>query len=549
MRSIGVGETAVLAGAFAFLLASASLGLTATPVSAALTGEWVEEPSMDGPRAQAVILYGAEGVVYVMGGVNNTDPYSPTDEASSYDLDAGSWNSLAPLPIPTRGAAGVVGPDGKLYIFGGDSPEFAVQIYDPDTDSWHLGTSMPTGVWQGRAALGYNDMIYVIGGNNETYGNMDTVQIYDPLMDSWSMGTPMPSARNSGALVSLYQGSSLYYLGGSISSWTDSSATVYVYSVDGDFWYGLGDEMPVPVASQSCAIAVDGNIFVMGGGGDGYNIGPGYDTTYWYDTYDGDWHDGPALPVGVRHAGAVATPEGMLYIFGGNNDTDVMSTVLSLEVAHLEVTLSGTPVAQGGSLNLGVTLDLAFAHPDGYYADAYLISDSGTVHSVWEVWVPVLEPAEFVLDIPAATPAGDYTLVVDVGFYPSDFPEKSLDVTVTDAYTFEEQLEMLKTNLTELLDAQATDIAGLEAALDALEAQLSDADGNITDLQAQLDELRDVLTEMQESMNDVQTSLDKKADNSLQYAVIGLLIVVIVLMVLMMVMGRRSGVSPPPPST
>ncbi|UCE80444.1 MAG: hypothetical protein JSV94_04600 [Methanobacteriota archaeon] len=547
MTSRKVGETAVLAGVLAFLLAFASLSFIATPVSAALTGEWVEETSMGGPRAQAVILYDAEGIAYVIGGVNSTLPYSATNETNSYDLDTGSWDSLAPLPFPTRGAAGAVGPDGKLYMFGGEYPEDAVQIYDPDSNSWHLGTSMPTGVWQGRAGMGYDGMIYVMGGVNGTSGITDSVQIYDPMLDSWSLGAPMPYARNSGALVSVYEGSGFYYLGGSTVSWTDSSATVYVYSVDGDFWYGLGDEMPVTVASQSCAIAVDGNIFVMGGGADGYNVGPGYDTTYWYDTSDGDWHDGPALPVGVRHAGAVATPEGMLYFFGGNNDTDVMSTVLSLEVAHLEVTLSGTPVAQGGFLNLGITLDLAFAHPDGYYADAYLISDSGTVHSVWEVWVPVLEPAEFVLDIPAATPAGDYTLVVDVGFYPSDFPEKSLDVTVTDAYTFEEQLEMLRANLTELLDAQATDIADLEAALDALEAQLSDADGNITDLQTQLDELQDVLTEMQESMNDVQTSVDKKTDNSLQYAVIGLLIVVIVLMVLMMIMGRRPGASPPPP--
>ncbi|UCE45667.1 MAG: hypothetical protein JSU93_01945 [Methanobacteriota archaeon] len=554
MRSKKVSDTAVLAGVLAFMLAFASLSFIATPVSAALTGEWVEETSMEGPRAQAVVLYDAEGIAYVIGGVNSTFPYSATNETSSYDLDTGSWNSLAPLPIPARGAAGVVGPDGDLYIFGGGLPEGAVQIYDPDTDSWNLGTSMPTGVWQGRAGLGHDGMIYVMGGVNETSGITDAVQIYDPLLDSWSLGTPMPSARNSGALVSLYQGSTFYYLGGSTSSWADSSGTVYVYSVDGDYWY-TNNDMPVPLASQSGALAVDGAIYVIGGGGDGYNVGPGYDTTYWYSSNDGDWHDGPVLPVGVRHAGAVATTEGMLYLFGGNNATEVMSTVLSLEVAHLEVSLSGTPVAQGGFLNLGVMLDVVFADPSGYYVEAYLVSNSGTFHSGWDFWIPVPEPAELTLDISETMPPGDYTLVVYVGYYSSNFPEESFEVTVTDAYTFEEQLDMLKTNLTELLDAQAADIADLEtqlsvmeAALGALEAQLSDADGNITDLQAQLDELQNTLTELEGSMNDVQTSVDNKADNSLLYVVIGLLIVVIVLMALMMVMGRRSGVPPPPPS-
>ena len=548
MRNIGVSETAMLAGALVFLLAFASLGFTATPVSAALTGAWVEETSMGGPRAQAVILYDTERVVYVMGGANDSDYSNPADDASSYDLDTGSWNSLSPLPVPTRGAAGAVGPDGRVYVFGGESLGVtdAVQIYDPDTDSWDLGTSMPIGVWQGRAALGYNDMIYVIGGY-DAYENTDAVQIYDPLLDSWSLGAPMPSARGSGALVSNADGRSFYYLGGSTISWSDGSADFYTYYVSGDYWYSMTD-MPVSLASHAGTLAADGNIFVMGGAGDGYNVGPSYDTTYWYNPNDGEWHDGPALPVGVRHAGAFATPEGMVYLFGGNNDTEVMSTVLSLEVAHLDITLLGTPVAQGDYLTLEIMFDFAFADSQNYYVDAYIISDSGTVYSMWEFWVPVLEPAELLLDIQAAMPTGDYTLVVNVDFWPSSFPEESFEVTVTDAYTFEEQLEMLKADMTELMDAQATDIADLEAALDALEDQLSDADGNITDLQAQLDELQNILTELQGSMDDVQISVDKKADNSLLYAVIGLLIVVIVLMILMMIMGRRSGVSPPPPS-
>jgi len=555
-------ETAVLAGALVFLLAFASLSFISTPASAALAGEWVEEISIGGPRAQAVFVQDTGGLLYVAGGTNDTTYYNPTDEVNAYKLESGAWSSVAPLPFATRGAAGAVGADGRVYVFGGDGGVGvldAVQIYDPDSDSWDVGTSIPVGVWEARAALGYDGMIYVIGGYTDVGTVTSAVQIYDPVLDSWSSGASMPGARNAGALVSYSEGSTFYYLGGSTVSWTDDSDDFYGYSVSSDYWYSM-TSMPVPLASHAAALGTDGSIYVIGGADTGHNVGVSYDTTYRYSFSDGEWYIGPDLPAGVRHAGAAATPEGMVYLIGGNDDVEAMDTVLSLEVAHSEITVSGTSVAQGGYLDIGISFDFAFSEPEDYSVDVYLMSDSGAVRAVWEFWVPIPAPGELRLDVSETMPAGEYTLVVSLlvwtGWNPAAFPDAWFDVTVTDSYTLEEQLEMLKTNLTELMDSQSMDIADLqtglallEASLTDLEAQLSDADGNITDLQAQLDQLQNTLTALQGSMDDVQTSVDKKATNALLYAVIGLLVVVIVLMLVMMVMGRRSGSPPPPPST
>jgi hypothetical protein len=587
----------VLAGSLVLLLAIASLGIVATPASAALDAVWVNDVPMGDVRAQAVIVSDGAGLVYVIGGVVDTFSYDPVGDANTYNLETGEWSTLTPMPYPVRGAAGATGLDGNIYVFGGSTASAntdVVQVYHPDTDEWTYAVNMPAGVWQGRAATGYNGYIYVAGGYTSVFTVTDAVQIYDPVLDTWYSGAVMPVALNGGAFVSSPGGDALIYLGGSATSWTDATDYFFVYYVSGDSWDSY-PSMPAALAGHAAAFGMDWNLYVFGGGPDGFNLGDSYASSYWFSFETYEWSAGPDMNVAKRHLGGAATLDGKVYAFGGNNNTDVFDGVEMLEVARATTVLTGSPVAQGGYLTMTVSVDFAFSVPDSYYAGFYMLSESGIVYGTWSVYVPMDAPAVLQLDIPEVAPAGTYTIVMDYlevyqGWIYVDFPSESWTVTVYDSYTIEEQLAMLEANVTALgadlqsqLDALAVavadgdaalaaNISALQTAVDALSADLVIAQESLDDLatavdegdaaladdiaalQTQLTALQTSLTSLQTSIDeanqgvtDVQGSVDDKMSLVMGYAIIGLLVVVILLLAMMMVMGRKA--APPPPSS
>jgi N-acetylneuraminic acid mutarotase len=552
------------------LMALASIGLISTPVSATLDGAWTEADPMGGARAQAVVVQDADGLVYVIGGVSEI-VYSVLGNVSTYDPESGAWEELTALPIPVRGASGAVGPDGRVYVFGGETGSGIiadVQIYDPDLDVWGSGTDMMQGVWQGRAAVGFDGRIYICGGLTAAWASISAVQIYDPVLDSWSAGSAMPGARNAGALVCSNDAFAMMYIGGSANTWIDAVTDVYYYYVPGDFWYSM-DDLPVPLTGHAAAWASEGNIYVVGGGAEGYNQEVSYNSTYMYSIGEGEWHSGPDMPVELRHTTALSTPDGRIFVYGGNNDTAVADNVLMLEIAWSEVSISADSVPQGANLDLNVALDFAFFSAEAYYVSAYILSDSDVVYLSWEYYVPTNSPACLQLEIPETVPIGHYTLVVaELSAWSmwntAYFPSVQFELTILDSYTVEEQIAMLEANVTALeealqaqLDAQAIDIAALQTQIDALSAELAaltndvdDMDSALADrmdgLEAQLDALDDAMAALQaeldgmsSDLDDVQASVDNKMDGALGLAIIGLLIVVILLMVVMMLIGRK----------
>src|SRR5262245_4441224 len=79
-------------------------------------------------------------------------------------------------------------------------------------------------------------------------------------------------------------------------------------------WSTDGPLLPTP-RSEIGAAAVDGQIFVLGGG-----IGEAQKLNEILDVSSGQWRTGTAMPKGLNHHG-VAALNGRVYVFGGSDET------------------------------------------------------------------------------------------------------------------------------------------------------------------------------------------------------------------------------------
>ena len=90
----------------------------------------------------------------------------------AYDPQTDTWSPRAPLPEPRQNMAAALGADGKIYVIGG-LPSYAdltaqrsVFVYDPARDSWSEGPPLRT-PRQGHTAVATAEgRIYAIGGTN-----------------------------------------------------------------------------------------------------------------------------------------------------------------------------------------------------------------------------------------------------------------------------------------------------------------------------------------------------------------------------------------------
>ncbi len=82
----------------------------------------------------------------------------------------GYWTQRASM-MTARNNPGMVGANGKIYVFGGANVSGAldsVEIYDPPTDTWVPGPSMP-GAKSAARAVFIDGLIYVLAGNELVY--------------------------------------------------------------------------------------------------------------------------------------------------------------------------------------------------------------------------------------------------------------------------------------------------------------------------------------------------------------------------------------------
>ncbi len=569
----------------ALAMVAMAFSLSAPNAEAAWTNSWSTETALGAPAAQSVVVSGLDGTVYVMGGVTDAT-YGAIADAYAYDPDSGDWTVLASMPAAVRGAAGAVGVDGKVYVFGGAYAGVVTntQIYDPETDSWDAGTALPLGVWEAKAATVGNGSIWVVGG--ESAGGIS--QIYDPVADTWSVGPSAPESVMCGSMIA--DGDNLYYAGGGSGGY---SGTTNFFMYDGDLgsWASLTD-LPEVRAGHAMVMGIDGLIYLIGGSDSGLNWGGGvtYDTVIAYDPVAEEWMDVVSLDNTRTYLGATMTADGRIMAIGGNTDTTVLDVVESLQLYLFDYSIefSSTSVRAGESVLM--TVDPQLTYIEEYYSDVswYLVSDvDGTLYNDGYMWNPTDAPMALEIYVSLLAEPGDYIIVVEYlevwgdGSYDYvemlEFPLEVLPAAtpVEDLISdLEAQISALETQVADLqtqlddlstamdtadadmaveIAALQTQVAALEESLAALEASMTadnqDLMDEITALQGQMDEitaLQDQIALLQDSLDNVSADVSSDdTDNTMNYVVIVLVIIVILLLVVMMLMRPKS--VPPPP--
>jgi N-acetylneuraminic acid mutarotase len=300
-RSVYILTSLMLIG----LLGFASLSLAAD-------GEWARKADM--PTARwGLSASEVDGIIYAIGG--NTATAKTAVEA--YDPATDEWARKATMPTGRMElATGVV--NGKIYAIGGarspwPTPVAAAEEYDPVADKWTKKTDMPTP----RGALSasvVDGVIYVIGGQDVNFKTFRTVEAYNPTTDTWEKKADMPTARSW--LSATAVDGIIYAIGGTTceggDTWGSISTLVEAYDPVADKWTRKAD---IPVAKGShCASAVDGIIYVSGGGTGIPNVAT--DEVWAYDPVADVWEEKANMPT-ARHTLASCALDGKIYAIGG----------------------------------------------------------------------------------------------------------------------------------------------------------------------------------------------------------------------------------------
>jgi len=296
------------------LLSSVFLS-SATLVSASTSLGWESLPSMPLGR------YGAVGApvgnkVYLIGGVNNTGGcVSPVSE---YNISTGLWTQKNSTPTLRTEAAGVLGPDGKIYVIGGllcGAQTYTVlntlEIYNPVNDTWATGSAMPTPRSDLAAVFGSNGKLYAIGGlldSNNT--STDVVEEYDPASDAWIIKSPLNYA-SYGLGATLASDSYIYIAGGSPQQGVERFDTI------NNTWI-LKSPPSDTFIHSNFVLATNGRLYLIGAPNSNYvdEYYPPSDT--WVRTTG-------LMPTEGFRLVAVEGSDGKLYRFGGQSSNTSIS--------------------------------------------------------------------------------------------------------------------------------------------------------------------------------------------------------------------------------
>ena len=189
----------------------------------------------------ASVASSKEGKIYISGGrgfpQGEGEKRTVLTRVSVYDTQKNEWSVLPPFEHPRQRHASALGPDGKLYVFGGCRcswnnqwteegkripPQEAIrslvsaEVYDPTTGSWSPIADMPTPRQMHGAVTAPNGKIFVIGGARVVGESLDSVDIYDPARNSWSRGPSLRTPRH-GLAATRYQ-NAIFVTGGMHSS-------------------------------------------------------------------------------------------------------------------------------------------------------------------------------------------------------------------------------------------------------------------------------------------------------------------------------------------
>jgi N-acetylneuraminic acid mutarotase len=323
-----------------------------------LTDSWTSKANMPHPRAYAAAVKGSNGKIYIFGGIARTygcgqiDCQIDVEQVDEYDPINDTWASKASMPTPRHLAAAALGPDGKIYVFGGEQASLygslrSVEEYAPSTDTWQSRPDLPA-PRSGLAAVAAS-----------------TVEEYDPSTDTWQSKADLPTPRSGLAAVAASNGR-IYAIGGKTNNTT---GIVEEFDPLTNGWIKR-EAMITPRWLFGAAIAREDRIYAIGGNGDCCT----------------------AMPRGNNEEGQVVSFEFFpIYLpiaFNNVQDCTAPPTLISPANGSNLATIAPLFVFDGGYNNTATHLRLVVATDPGFtnIVSTYSVGGGGGVGHFRDTW-------------------------------------------------------------------------------------------------------------------------------------------------------------------
>jgi hypothetical protein len=279
----------------ALLVAAVGLGACGGGEAAQSDDGWERGPSLSSRRSYiAAAQIGP--TIYVAGGMVG-ETGRPLATFQRLDTSRGSWETLSPLPAPTRAAAAAAA-GGVLYVIGGTTPEGnTTDVWSWDGEGWRARAPLPAPRFN-HEAVALGGRIYVLGGFQEGEEH-DEVYVFDPEIDRWELVSHLPAPNHAFGAVAFRE--EIWVIGGRRGERVLDE--VRIFDPETRRWRA-GPALPEPMELLGAAVAGD-------------EIHAVWEDVYqWYDASGERWSRGPT-PLVTRHALQAFAVEGVLYTVGG----------------------------------------------------------------------------------------------------------------------------------------------------------------------------------------------------------------------------------------
>ena len=287
--------------------------VVASLFSPAIPDSWNNVASMPAPKWEPAAATGGDGLVYAIGGMDNSGPPS-TNAVFGFDPASDTWSVAPPLPAgPRRNLAATTDFAGRIYAIAGYTPEFplaTVERYDPSLGYWERLADLPVARQELAAATGGDGRIYAIGGVPFTFSPTDRVDVYDPDTGVWSQVASLTTPRNGCAAATGFDGR-IYVMGGFGGNAYLNTAEVYDPSTD--TWTPIAPMQSIRFA-LAAATGPDGRIYAIGG----YTLAGDTATVEAYDPNSDTWKYVASLNIARQTHAATTGVDGMIYAIGGD---------------------------------------------------------------------------------------------------------------------------------------------------------------------------------------------------------------------------------------
>ncbi len=341
----------------AALVATAAQAAPPPEGSCAPPGAWTTGLDFPGTEVRSWgVFFPPDGRFYLMGGraddtagsdftaINIYDPASNTWSTSTATFEDSQVNNMVGGVLDFGGTQYIVVVGGSAA--GATTATSDVRQYDPVTDTLTVLDQDP---WIGNTdgamlpggAAVYQNKLFVFGGFDIGIGMLDTIYQFDPSAAAGSRWTAMTATLPTpiGYIPTATSNGFIYLAGG--STWDPVGLTILdssessLYSPDAD---AIQPISPIPraTAETRAVTALDGTVWVLGGGRDAPNPSNEVDV---YDPLTDSWSIGlPFVNPRRNFAADIDPATGNIYAIGGYDSGGAPNSFNEIFVACAPIT-------------------------------------------------------------------------------------------------------------------------------------------------------------------------------------------------------------------